>query len=54
VFGIGLDFDLSTNPFEVDFHASEIGECQLLVAFRRHARFFLPGDEEGSQSIRSA
>lgn len=51
VFGIELDFDPSMNPFEVDLHAREIGDYQLSGPFRRYARFFLPGDEEGSQSV---
>jgi transposase-like protein len=44
VFGMYLDYDPGYNPYEIDLHAREIGDYDLRVAYRRYARFFLPGD----------
>ena len=39
-----LNFDPSVNPIELELEAREVGDPNLIAAYRRHARVWMPSD----------
>lgn len=48
IFGLHSNFDPTVDPFEINSEAARLGELELPEAFRKHARYWLAGDELGT------